>query len=98
MVLRMPDVALHLGSDLDAAVPAVFSHIDEPALLELSSGIEPAVCTDCGADDWADLGQQMHYIFHLFRACHEKPAVFEHPFTRERTAILHAGRIPASRL
>lgn len=98
MVLRMPDVTLHLGRNLDAAVPAVFSHIDEPALLELSTSIEPAGCTDCGADDWADLDQRMHYILHLFRAYHEKPAVFEAPFTREQTAILRAGRIPAGRL
>lgn len=98
MVLRMPDATLHLGRNLAAGVPAVLARIDEPALSDLLSGIEPANCDDCGADDWAGLPQRMHYIFHLFRAYHVNPVVFDPPFTLEQMEAIRSGRIPAGRL
>ncbi len=100
MVLRMPDGVLSLGMNLDVPVPAVFAALDEPGLLALVSSVEPpdGVCDDCGAEDWADLRQRMHYIFHLFRAVHEKPALFDAPFSAEQVETLRAGRIPAGRL
>jgi hypothetical protein len=98
MVLRMPDGTLSLGKNLAAATPAVLAAIDEPELRALLTTVEPAGCVDCGADDWADLAQRMHYIFHLFRAYHASAAVFDAPFTPEQTAAIRAGRLPDGRL
>ena len=99
MVLRMPDRELSLGMNLDAPAPAVFAGLDEPGLLVLVKSVEPnEVCADCGAEDWADLHQRMHYIFHLFRAFHEMPVLFDAPFSAEQVERLRAGRIPAGRL
>jgi hypothetical protein len=100
MVLRMPGAVLSLGHNLDLPAPAILSALDEPGLLALVETIEPAdgVCDDCGAEDWADLRQRMHYILHLFRAFHEEPALFDAPFSAEQVEALRAGRIPAGRL
>jgi hypothetical protein len=98
MALRMPDVTLRLGSHLKAEVPSTLVRIDEPALVKLLSGVEPADCADCGAADWADLLERMHYIFHLFRAYHENSAIFDRPFTDHQTQAIRAGRLPAGRL
>jgi hypothetical protein len=100
MVLRMPDSVLMLGKHLDAPVPAVFAAIDEPALFELVKSVEPATgaCDDCGAKDWADLRQRMHYIFHLFRGLHEQQVLFEAPFTAAQLEAIRAGRIPPGQL
>jgi hypothetical protein len=98
MALRMPDSTLLLGSHLGAAVPSDLSRIEEPALSELLSSVEPADCDDCGADDWANLPDRMHYIFHLFRAYHENPLVFDPPFTAVQTVAIRAGRLPSGRL
>jgi hypothetical protein len=95
MTLRMPGAVLALGSHLRAAVPSTLDRIDEPALSELISSVEPADCEDCGAEDWANLPQRMHYIFHLFRAYHENPVVFDPPFTADETAAIRAGYLPS---
>ncbi len=100
MVLRMPDGVLSLGMNLDRPVPADFAAVEEPCLLALAKSVEPpdGVCDDCGVEDWADLHQRMHYIFHLFRAFHETPALFDAPFSAEQVEALRAGRIPGGRL
>jgi len=100
MVLRMPEGELSLGMNLDVPAPAVFTTFDEPELLALVASVEPpgGVCQDCGAQDWADLNQRMHYIFHLFRAFHERPSMFDLPFSAEQVATLRSGRIPAGPL
>jgi hypothetical protein len=98
MSIRMPDATLRLGRHLDAAAPPSLSRIDEPALTELLSTVEPAGCENCGADDWADLNERMHYIFHLFRAYHENARVFDAPFTAAQTTAIRAGQLPSGRL
>lgn len=100
MLLRMPDGVLSLGMNLDVPVPLVFAALDEPGLMDLVRSVErtAGACDDCGAEDWADLHQRMHYIFHLFRAVHERPALFEAPFSPEQVETLRTGRIPAGRL
>jgi len=98
MTLRMPDAMLPLGRHLGAAVPSVLATIDEPVLSELLSTVEPANCVDCGANDWANLPERMHYIFHLFRAYHESPLLFDPPFTAAQTAAIRAGQLPSGRL
>jgi hypothetical protein len=78
----------------------VFEALDEPDLLVLVKSVEPpdGVCDDCGAEDWADLHQRMHYIFHLFRGFHERPALLDAPFSAAQVEALRAGRIPAGLL
>ena len=100
MVLRMPDGVLSLGMNLDTPVPAVFAALDEAELLALVKTVEPAdrVCDNCGAEDWADMPQRMHYLFHLFRGFHEKPALFDAPFSAEQLEAIQAGRVPSGQL
>jgi hypothetical protein len=100
MVLRMPDGVLQLGANLDAKTPAVFADADEPDLIAMVKSVEPenGVCSGCGARDWADLPQRMHYIFHLFRGFHERETIFAEPFPAEQVQAFRSGRIPAGRL
>ena len=100
MVLRMPDAVLSLGMHLDAPAAATLAAPDNAELIALIDSVDPAgaACRDCGASDWAALAQRMHYIFHLFRAFHEKPVLFDPPFTAQQLEELRAGRIPNGRL
>ena len=91
-------MTLQLGRHLTGTIPSVFSRSDEPALSELLTTIEPVDCADCGADDWSNLRERMHYIFHLFRAYHGNPLVFDAPFTAAQTESIRAGRLPSGRL
>jgi len=54
--------------------------------------------TQCGAKDWCDLRQRMHYIVHLFRAYAETPSLFVSPFTPEQVASFRAGIVPDGEL
>ena len=49
---------------------------------------------DCGAHDWCDLRQRMHYIVHLFRAYAEEPSLFSRPFTPDQVACFESGVVP----
>jgi hypothetical protein len=53
---------------------------------------------DCGADDWADLPQRMHYIAHLFRAFQDRRDLFDTPFTSKQVEAFYGGQIPDGRL
>lgn len=98
MVLRTPNGILLLGSNLDAPQPEVFRQLDLADLVALLRKVEPASCPGCGAEDWANLDQRMHYIFHLFSAFHESIELFQPPFTIEQINIFKSGRIPRGRL
>jgi len=86
---------LSLGRDLDMPVPPSL----RGGLPFLDSFVKeydpcPPGGTRCGATDWCDLRQRMHYIVHLFRAYASTPALFGPPFTAEQVAGLQAGNIP----
>jgi len=100
MVLRMPDGLLRLSRSLDVPVPIVFASLDEPELQELVQSVEPSGDRGdaSGAEDWAELSQRMHYIFHLFRGYHESSILFSEPFSAAQVDVFQAGRIPAGRL
>lgn len=100
MVLRMPDRTLSLGTNLDAPVPAALGVLDEPELVKLVGEIEPSgpACEACGAEDWANLNERIHYILHLFRAFHAATILFDAPFSVEQVHAFEAGRIPPGRL
>jgi hypothetical protein len=52
----------------------------------------------CGAEDWSNLRQRMHYIVHLFRAFAQDASLYSPPFTDGQVARFHAGVVPDGRL
>ena len=100
MVLALPSRSLALGTHLDEPFPADLREPADPDLVELVARFEPVPPDrdDCGARDWSDLDQRLHYISHLFRAFHELPMLAEPPFTPDQVASLRRGEIPAGDL
>jgi hypothetical protein len=100
MVLGLPNAVLALGRNLDAPIPATFVPVSQPALRRFLE--EHDLCGDgtgdCGAADWGDLPQRMHYILHLFRAFAQEHTLFTRPFTVEQVAQFRAGVVPDGRL
>ena len=88
--------ALALGQDLIAAVPVVLAdstHLFlEPCVKEYDPC--PPGGTRCGAQDWCDLLQRMHYIVHLFRDYAVEPSLLSRPFTAAQVASFRAGIVP----
>ena len=93
MVLRLPVGVLAMGSHLDAPVPVCYSNIEYSDLRALLDRFE-SDCNNCGAEDWSDLDQRMHYILHLFRAFAMEDRLFDAPFTTEQVRHMQAGRVP----
>jgi hypothetical protein len=101
MVLSFPaDLILSLGRHLDYPPPDVLQNIDHAELGQLLNSFEPQATApdNCGAEDWGDLGQRMHFIVHLFRAFHGRPELFEPPFTIEQIELIMSGIVPQGRL
>ena len=96
MVLALPNGVLSLGRTIDAPIPAAFNQPAPQALAEFVKAHDPCVpgTSDCGARDWCDLRQRMHYILHLFRAYAGEPSLFSHPFAPEQVARFRAGVVP----
>lgn len=96
MVLALPSGVLSLGRNLDAPLPPAFAGTLAPALAAFIREYDPCPpgTADCGADDWCDLRQRMHYILHLFRAYALEPTLFGPPFSPEQVAAFRAGVIP----
>jgi hypothetical protein len=86
--------------NLDRACPEGFREIRNPKLRALCGKWEPesGACGDCGADDWADLNQRMHYILHLFRSFHFEPSLMAAPFQAAQTSAILSGRLPDGNL
>jgi hypothetical protein len=96
MVLSLPGRVLALGTHLADAYP---EELDEPAdaeLTELLTRFEPVAPApdDCGARDWSELHQRMHYIVHMFCAFHLSEHLSEPPFTPEQVASIRRGIVP----
>jgi hypothetical protein len=70
---------------------------DLVALLARYEPVPPAL-DDCGATDWSEIEQRMHYIAHLFRAFHERADLASPPFTREQMQRIRAGSVPDGEL
>jgi hypothetical protein len=100
MVLRLPHTTLALGRHLDVPCPEALLRLNDPELLELLREYEPHTgqCTNCGADDWADLRQRMHYILNLFRAFHANEGLFDPPFRPDQSDLIVRGKLPQGRL
>jgi hypothetical protein len=100
MVLTLPQLVLSLAQSLEAPVPAVFGAAPhqflEPFVKEYDTC--PPGGTACGAKDWCDLQQRMHYIVHLFRAYADDPSLLSRPFTPQQVASFRSGVIPDGEL
>ncbi len=96
MVLTLPGTVLALGRHLDAPYPEALVALSSPELERLLARFEPVppALDDCGARDWSELNQRMHYIVHLFRAFHERADLASPPFTPEQVERLRSGRVP----
>ena len=96
MVLTLPGRVLALAANLPGPYPAELAEPTDPELEEFLSRFEPAppARDDCGARDWSDLHQRMHYIVHLFRVFHLSEQLSEPPFTPAEVASFSKGVIP----
>jgi hypothetical protein len=93
MVLSLPGRVLALGTHLADAYPEALREPADAELTELLARFEPVppAPDDCGARDWSDLHQRMHYIVHLFCAFHLREELSRPPFTPEQVASFSGG-------
>jgi len=100
MVLALPGRVLALGRNLTDAYPEELADPTDPELKELLARFEPVppAPDDCGARDWSDQRQRMHYIVHLFRVFHLNDQLSQPPFTPDQVASLSRGVIPEGEL
>ena len=91
MVLTLPAVVLWLGRNLDAP-----GEVTDPELRQLMARYEPVppAIDDCGATDWSELDQRMHFIVHLFRSRHADGTLASPPFTAAQVERILAGELP----
>jgi len=96
LVLTLPTRVLLLGSHLPDDYPDVLAEPADAELTELLAQFEPVppAPDDCGARDWSDLHQRMHYIVHLFRAFHLTEDLSRPPFTPEQVESFSHGVVP----
>jgi hypothetical protein len=96
MVLTLPGRVLALGANLADPMPDAA----EPELVALIARYEPPAGSvdDCGAHDWSELHQRMHYISHLFRAFASTATLADAPFTQAQIELILAGSIPDGEL
>jgi hypothetical protein len=100
MVLALPGRVLALGTHLADAYPDVLAKPGDPDLNALLARFEPVppALDDCGARDWSDLHQRMHYIVHLFRAFQRDDRLAQPPFTEHQVASFGRGIVPEGEL
>jgi hypothetical protein len=100
LVLALPGRVLMLGTHLTDAYPGALSEPAEAELRELLARFEPIAPDpdDCGARDWSDLDQRMHYIVHLFCAFHLRDELSRPPFTPEQVTSFGRGVVPDGEL
>ena len=100
MVLALPTGVLALGRNLEAPVPPVFANTLPPGLAAFVTEHDscPPGVSECGADDWCNLRQRMHYILHLFRAFSAEQRLWVPPFTPEQVTSFRAGVVPRGEL
>ena len=96
MTLSLPGRVLALGTHLEDAFPEALREPADAELVAFLQGVEPqpGEPDDCGARDWSELEQRIHYIAHLFRAFHEEPALAGAPFTPAQVESFRRGTVP----
>ena len=100
MVLTVPGRVLALGTNLVDPFPPELADPADPELKELLARFEPVPpeLDDCGARDWSDLHERMHYIVHLFRAFQLNEQLADPPFTPGQVATFGRGVVPTGDL
>ncbi len=100
MVLSLPGRVLALGANLLDEYPEALREPANADLVELLARYEPVppALDDCGARDWSDLHQRMHYLVHLFCALHQWDELAQPPFTDAQIAGLSRGELPDGEL
>jgi len=100
MVLSVPGRVLALGTNLTDAYPDVLVEPVDPDFVEMLGRFEPVppAVDDCGASDWSELHQRMHYIAHMFRVFHLDTRLADPPFTAAQVTALAAGMVPDGEL
>jgi hypothetical protein len=100
MVLSLPGRLLTLGTNLPDAFPEELREPALPDLTALLAQFEPAPSApdDCGARDWSELHERMHYIVHLFRVFHLNPELARPPFTPDQVRSFERGVVPGGEL
>ena len=100
MVLAVPGRSLALGTNLPDEYPEALAEPVDADLIALLARFEPVPPSldDCGARDWSDLVQRMHYIAHMFRAFHLNQQLSRPPFSPEQVTSLKRGVLPDGEL
>jgi hypothetical protein len=100
MVLSLPGQVLALGTHLADAYPEALREPSDAELTELLARFEPVppAPDDCGARDWSDLHQRMHYVVHLFCAFYLREELSRPPFTPEQVTSFGRGVVPNGEL
>jgi hypothetical protein len=100
MVMALPGRVLALSMHLGDAYPEALRDPANTDLIEFLARFEPLPPAPdrCGARDWSDLHQRMHYIVHLFRAFHLREELSGPPFTPEQVASFNRGIVPDGEL
>jgi hypothetical protein len=100
MRLALPGgITLQLGRHLDRPPAAMLDRITLPELRQLIERFEPpGVPDDCGARDWSNFEQRMHFILHVFRTFQDYQPMFDEPFTPEQARTIAAGTVPSGSL
>jgi hypothetical protein len=100
MVLSLPGRVLALGTHLADAYPETLEEPADAELTELLARFEPGAPApdDCGARDWSDLQQRMHYIVHMFCVFHLSEQLSNPPFTPKQVASFSRGVVPDGEL
>jgi hypothetical protein len=100
LVLSLPGRVLALGTHLTDDYPDELREPADAELTEFLARFEPAppATDDCGARDWSELEQRMHYIVHLFRAFHLSGDLSRPPFSPEQVSSFSRGVVPDGEL
>jgi hypothetical protein len=100
MILSLPGRVLALRAHLADAYPEALREPAFPGLTEFLGRYEPVppAPDNCGARDWSNLKQRMHYIVHLFCAFHQRVELSRPPFTQEQVATFRRGVVPEGEL
>jgi hypothetical protein len=96
MTLSLAGRVLSLAQGVDEPVPAPLVQVTVPEVAAFLREYDPCAPggTGCGASNWCDLRQRMHYIVHVFRAFADNRSLFARPFTSEQVAAFRAGIVP----
>ena len=81
MVLEVPGAVLRLGHDLPGGFPEPLRSLDDPALRELLTHIDPTPdsLAQTAATSWTSFPERMHFITDLFRSQQNNVRLFEQP-------------------